>query len=154
MHVTRALPNMHNATHGHFLRYNNHMSNKTETPKRKPRQYRKITPAQIAEYKALKAIHGNGSAAVRVLEPTRLSPKDRAFRLAKKGEEQSTLDFIDNQLQQSGIDAVNRLGKLVNSSDERIAAKVSTYIIDQLRGQATKKSINLHGKANIQSVLD
>jgi hypothetical protein len=116
--------------------------------------YRKITPAQIAEYKALKAIHGNGSAAVRILEPTRIAVKDRAFRIAKKSEEQSTLDFIDNQMQQIGIDAINRIGKLVNSSDERVASKNSQYIVDHLRGQATKKSITLHGKANIQSVLD
>lgn len=125
----------------------------TET-KKTPRVYRKITPAQIAEYKALKAIHGNGSAAVRVLEPTRLAVKDRAFRIAKKGEDISTLQFIDNQFQQIGIDAINRLGKLINSSDERVASKNVQYAIDHLRGQATKKSITLHGKANIQSVLD
>jgi hypothetical protein len=122
--------------------------------KRKPRVYRKITAAQLAEYKALKALEGNGSAAVRILEPTRLAPKDRAYRLAKKSEAQSTADFIDSQLQQIGIDSVNRLGKLVNSSDERVATKNVHYAIDHIRGQSTKKSITLSGKLKYQSVLD
>jgi hypothetical protein len=127
----------------------------TETKQtKKPRVYRKVTAAQLAEFKALKAIYGNGSAAVRALEPTRLAPKDRAFRLAKKSEQQSTADFIDNQIQQIGVDAINRIGKLVNSTDERVASKNSQYIVDHIRGQSTKKSITLSGKLKYQSVLD
>lgn len=130
------------------------MSITKTTSKKIPRVYRKITAAQIAEFKALKALHGNGSAAVRALEPTRIAPKDRAFKLARKSELQSTADFIDNQLQQIGIDSVNRLGKLVNSTDERVATKNIHYAIDHIRGQATKKSITLSGKVKFQSVLD
>jgi hypothetical protein len=125
-----------------------------ETQKKKPRVYRKITAARMAEFKALKAEHGNGTAAIRALEPTRLAPKDRAFHIAKKSETQRTADFIDDQLQQIGIDAINRVGKLVNSSDERTATKNSHYVIDHIRGQATKKSITLSGKLKYQSVLD
>jgi hypothetical protein len=119
-----------------------------------PRVYKKITAAQLAEFKALKAMHGNGTAAVRAFDSTRLSPKDRAYRLTKKSEQQATADFIDDKLQQIGIDAVNRVGKLVNSNDERTATKNAHYVIDHIRGQATKKSITLSGKLKFQSVLD
>lgn len=123
-------------------------------PTKQPRTYKKITAAQLAEFKALKALHGNGSAAVRALEPTRLAPGQRAYRFVKKGETQQTADYIDNQIQQIGVDAINRIGKLVNSSDERVASKNSQYIVDHIRGQATKKSISLSGKLKFQSVLD
>lgn len=130
------------------------MINQKPQSKRKPRIYKKITASTLAEFKALRAIEGNATAAVRILEPTRLAPASRAFKIAKKSKEQHTADFIDMQLQQIGIDSVNRLGKLVNSSDERVATKNIHYAIDHIRGQATKKSITLSGKIKFQSVLD
>lgn len=118
------------------------------------RIYKRVTANAVAIQKAQELLYGNGTAAIRKYQPEYFSPKDRAYRLAKKSEGIATTEFIDQQLQQIGVDAINRLGDLVNSTDERVASKSVMYTIDHLRGQATKKSISLTGKLNIQSVLD
>ena len=118
------------------------------------RQYHKITPEQMAGLDALTALLGNGTAAVRAMTPTVRDPSNRAFHITRKSKQQSTEVFIDTQLQAIGIDAINRIGEVVASNDEKIALKASTYVVDHIRGQATKKSISLVGRANIQNVLD
>lgn len=118
------------------------------------RQYNLITPEQMAGLDALTALLGNGSAAVRALTPSVRNVGDRAYRIRKKAEKESTEVFIDSQLQAIGVDAINRIGEVVASNDEKIALKASTYVVDHIRGQATKKSISLVGRANIQNVLD
>jgi hypothetical protein len=123
----------------------------TNKPKR---QYNKMTPAQIAQFKALEAVLGNGSAAVRALTPTVLNPGDRAFKLRKKAEIESTGDFINDQLQQIGVDAVNRLGKLVNSTDEKVATKNVQYAIDRLEGKPMQRSESKHLNLTIETVLE
>lgn len=124
------------------------------TVKKAKRHYNRITPANIAIFKATEVELGNGSAAIRKLIPNHRNVGDRAFMIRKKAEVQSTVDYIDKQLQQIGIAAVDRLGELVNSSNESVATKNVHYSIDHIRGQATKKSITLTGKLNIQNVLD
>lgn len=121
---------------------------------KKPRTYKRITPQTVAEYKALEVLHGNGAQAVRDQYPETLVPKDRAFRIRTKADHIAPLEFIDDQLQQIGLDAVNRLGMLVNSSDEKVAGVNTRYVIDQLKGKAVQKSVSLSAKVNIQSVLD
>lgn len=121
---------------------------------KKPRAYKLITPATVAQHRALTVLHGNGTAAVRENEPGRLGPKHRAFRIKTKSNQVAASEFIEDQLQQIGVDAVNRLGMLVNSSDERIAGVNTRYVLDQIRGKAVVRSVNLTGKINIQSVLD
>lgn len=123
------------------------------------RPYRQITNDEIARYKVAKLRYGNGTQAVIAIAhalhgTSYLAPHDRSFRILKKAEKKSTLDFIDEQFQRIGIDAVNRVGQLTNSRDERIATKNSHFVIDHLRGKATQKSISLHGKINIQNILD
>lgn len=118
-----------------------------------PRTYKRITPESVAEFKAQAILAGNNTAAIRKLEPTRISPKDRAFRIAKKSEEESTLQFIDKQLEQIGIDAVNRIGKMVNSSNEGIATKNSHFVVEQLKGKAVQKSESKNINVNIETVL-
>lgn len=125
------------------------MSNKTTK-----REYHKITPSQIAKYKALEALVGNGTEAIRRLNPTLLSPKDRAYRIAKKSEEQNTVDFIDDSLQLIGVDAINRIGMMVNSTDERVATKNAHYIVDHLRGQAVRRTEAKHLNLTIEAILD
>lgn len=129
------------------------MDNVQITPK-KTRQYRRITQAEVVEFKSLEALHGNGSAAALAMYPTVLNKGDRAFKIRKKAETEATVDFIETSLQQIGVDAVNRLGKLINSQDEAIATRNVHYSIDHIRGQATKKSISVTAKLNIQNVLD
>lgn len=119
-----------------------------------PRSYQRITPATVAQFRALELEHGNGSAAVRKQTPHILNEGERAFRIRKKSQSLASSEFIEDQLQQIGVDAVNRLGILVNSSDERIAGVNTRYVLDQIRGKAVVRSVNLTGKINIQSVLD
>jgi hypothetical protein len=118
------------------------------------RIYKHITPEAVAIHRARALQHGNGTAAVRASDPGYFAPQFRAYKLAKKAKGIATAQFIDEQLQQIGVDAIHRIGDLVNSTDERIAQKSSQYVIDHIRGQATKKSISLTGKLNIQNVLD
>lgn len=127
-----------------------HMDNETKTK----RKYFRVTPEQMASFEALEAMLGNGSAAARVLTPSIRNPGNRAWQLRKKIKEESSEQFIDTQLQVIGVDAVNRLGELVGSADEKTSLKAVMYSIDHIRGQATKKSIALTGKLNIQNVLD
>lgn len=119
-----------------------------------PRVYRRITPYEIGQFIGLKALEGSGTKAVRRLGLGYLAPHDRAFRIQRKAEGIDTGKFIDDTLQQIGVDAINRVGELVNSTDEAIATKNAHYAIDHIRGQATKKQVTLHGKFNIQNVLD
>lgn len=124
---------------------------KTTKPKR---AYRRITAKTVAEQKALETMLGNASAAVRALTPTVLNPGDRAWHIRKKSEEQNSVDFIDDTMQQIGVDAINRVGKLVNSSDEKVATRNAHYIIDHLRGQAVRRSESKHVALTIEAVLE
>lgn len=129
------------------------MSTEIQTTKQ-VRQYHKYTKAQLAAIESLAVVLGNRTAAIRQLFPSLRNPKVTAFRAKKKSVSLSTEVFIDDTLQQIGVDAVNRLGEVVQSPDEKLALKASMYAIDHIRGQATKKSIALTGKLNIQNVLD
>lgn len=124
-----------------------------KTQNRKPRTYKKITPQTVAQFKAAEALTGNGTAAVRLLETTRIAPKDRAFRIAKKSETQNTSDFINTQLQQIGVDAINRIGKMVNSIDEKVATKNAQYVVDRLEGKPMQRSESKHLNLTIETVL-
>lgn len=132
------------------------MSTKSKNKARntKKRQYNRITPTVVAAHVAAKAFHGNGSAAVRALTPTVLNPGDRAYRLRKLAEQETPSAYIDTQMEQIGIDAINRLGKLVNSDDERVASNVSKYVVDHIKGKAVTRSIGVTARTTIQSVLD
>lgn len=125
--------------------------NTQTTPKRK---YHRITAEQMASFQALEALLGNGSAAVRQLTPAVKNAGYRAFVIRKKAKQESPELFINDQLNTVAVDAVNRLGDIVQSPDEKTALKAAMYAIDHIRGQATKKSIALTGKLNIQNVLD
>lgn len=123
-------------------------------PIKPKRQYHRITPEQVAAFKALERLFGNGSAAVRSQTPTIRNPRHRAFVIRAKANKETAEQFVDTQLQSVAIDAINRIGELVASPDEKIALRSSMYAVDHVRGQATKKSIALTGKLNIQNVLD
>lgn len=117
------------------------------------RSYRRITPAEIAKHKALQVLYGNGSAAVRHAYPEILAPKDRAYHIANKSDGVNTLDFIDDELQLIGQDAIKRLGMLVNSTDEKVATKNVQYAIDHLRGKPLQRSESKHLALTIEAVL-
>lgn len=86
--------------------------------------------------------------------PKYKDPARRAFKVREKGKDMQTEVFIDDQLQQIGVDAVNRLGELVASPDEKIATKNVHYAIDRISGKPVQKSIALQARYNIQNVLE
>jgi len=123
-------------------------------PPTNKRRYRRITKDTIAKYRAAEIVTGNGSAAVRQLEPDHINYGDKASRIRKKSESMPTTQYINEAMEQIAGDAVRVLSVLVHSNDEAIATRNVHYAIDQTRGKAVTKSIALTGKVNIQSVLD
>lgn len=123
--------------------------------KQKPkRPYRRITPRTVAEHNAQVLISGNGSAAVREKHPEYKAPHIRAHAIVKKNNSVNALQYIDNSLEQIGSEAIDRVGELVHSEDERIATKNAHFVIEHLRGKAVQRNISATVKLNIQSVLD
>jgi len=125
-----------------------------KTTKKNKRHYKRITAQTVAAHNAKLALTGNGTRTVETTDPEYQSPHDRAYRIRKKSDSMPTLQYIDDSLQQIGAEAVQELGELIHSHDERIKTKNVHYAIDHLRGKAVQKSIALTGKLNIQSVLD
>lgn len=124
------------------------------TINKKPRRYNRVTPQTVAEFKALEALHGNGSAAVAIQSPTVLNKGERAWRIRKKPQTDNTVDFIEDSIQKIGVDAIQRVGKMVNSVDERIATKNAHFVIDHLRGKAVQRSESKHLNLTIETVLE
>jgi hypothetical protein len=117
------------------------------------RTYRKITPEVIAQFKAAKIRYGSGAAAIRVIEPDETDPRRRAWLISTKCKQTASDSFLGFQLEHIGIDAINRIGEMVNSSDERIATKNSHYVIDQVRGMPTRHNNHDVTKLTIESIL-
>lgn len=127
------------------------MSIEQNKPKR---VYKRITPRTVAMHEAQAVLQGNNTAAVRAIDPEYTDPTSRAVRITRKSSDITASEYIDNQLEQIGSEAIERVGSLVQSEDERIATKNAHYVIDHIRGKAVQRSISVTGKLNIQSVLD
>lgn len=124
------------------------------TPKKQKRIYKRITPQTIAKHKAAMLQTGNGTAAVEIVEPEYIAAKDRAYKIARKGEKENITDYIENTMQQIGEHAIIRVGELVNSVDERVATKNAHFVIDHIRGKAVQRQEGKHLNINIEAVLD
>lgn len=131
--------------------YNNFMSIERQSIKR---VYKKITPRTVANHTAQAVLSGNHTQAVREIEPEYKAPEQRAMRIVTKNKDQSVVQYIENSLEQIGTEAIDRVGELVHSEDERIATKNAHFVIEHIRGKAVQRSVSLTGKLNIQSVLD
>lgn len=118
------------------------------------RPYRRITPRTVANHNAQVLISGNGSAAVRETNPEYKAPERRAYQIVKKSQSVSAMEYIENGLEQIGSEAIDRVGELVHSEDERIATKNAHFVIEHLRGKAVQRNISATVRLNIQSVLD
>lgn len=125
---------------------------KTEIQKK--RVYRKITPEVMARFLSARLEYGSGTAAIKVLEPDETDPRRRAWLISTKCKQSGAGDLYERHLEQIAEDAVNRLAVLIHSDDERVATKSVMYVIDQIRGKATNRTISSHQGINIQSVLD
>lgn len=122
--------------------------------KQKRRTYRKITRETVSKHRAAELLTGNGTSAVELHSPEYTSPKDRAYRIARKSENIPTSQYMNDSLDQIASEAIQELGELIHSNDEAIRTRNVHYAIDQTRGKAVTKSIAIVGKTNIQSVLD
>lgn len=125
-----------------------------DSKQKQPRVYKRITSRTVALHEATAVLTGNNTEAVRRLEPEYSNPNARAVKIVAKSSIENTPEYIDTQLQQIGSEAIDRIGELVHSDDERIATKNSHYVVDHLRGKAVQRSISVTGRLNIQSVLD
>jgi hypothetical protein len=123
------------------------------TPNKKKRVYRRVTPATVARFNAAVIAHGNGTAAVRETEPDEIDSSRRAWLIANKSKELDAGEYIDHQLQRIGVESVERVKELVQSSDERIATKNAHFVIDHVRGKALQRSESKHLNLNIEAVL-
>jgi len=122
-----------------------------QTPKR---VYKKITPRTVANHQAQAVLSGNGTQAVRVTDPEYTAPDARAVRIVAKNRDVNALQYIENGLEQIGSEAIDRVGELVHSEDERIATKNAHFVIEHIRGKAVQRNITANVRLNIQSVLD
>lgn len=118
------------------------------------RRYRKIDEATIAKFLATKAVEGNGSAAVRTLEPDAKDPGRRAVLIAEKSKELTGAPYIEREFSELAVAAVDRIKELVESTDEHVASKNAHFVVDHVRGKAIQRSENKNVNLNIQSVLD
>ena len=118
------------------------------------RVYKKITPRTVATHAAQAVLSGNNTQAVREIEPEYTAPQARANRIVTKSVNSNALEYIDNSLQQIAGDAIDRVGELVHSEDERIATKNAHFVIEHIRGKAVQRNISATVRLNIQSVLD
>lgn len=112
----------------------------------------------MANHQAQEILDGNATAALKSLEGTESRTEraiqERAHRIVKKREGNNVSVYIENQLEQIGSEAIDRVGELVQSSDERIATKNAHFVIEHIRGKAVQRNISVSAKLNIQSVLD
>lgn len=122
--------------------------------KKTKRPYKKITPQTMAIHQARQVTQGNGTRAVEAFEPEYDAPHQRAYRIVKKSEEVDSLTYINNTMEQIASEAMQELGELIHSPDEKVRGVNVRYAIDHVKGKAVAKTISLTGKVNIQSVLD
>jgi len=122
--------------------------------KKTKRPHKRITPITVAIHTAREVSQGNGVKAIETFEPEYKNPGDRAYRIRKKAEEEDSLTYINNSMEQIAADAMVELGELIHSPDEKVKGVNVRYAIDHVKGKAVAKTISLTGKVNIQSVLD
>lgn len=122
----------------------------TQKPKHRRRN---ITPKVIADYNAAEITEGNGTAAVRLIDPTAQDPSRRSQLIRLKQRELDAGEFIDMKMQQIGIEAIERIELMVQSTDEKIATKNAHFIVDHVRGKALQRSETKHLNLNIEAVL-
>lgn len=117
------------------------------------RIYRKVTPELIADFVAERIRVGNGTKAIRKLEPDQKDPARRAWLLSMKANELKAGEYIESRLEQIGLDAVERLGELVNSHDEQVAQRSTHFAIEHQVGKAVQRSETKAVNYNIEAVL-
>lgn len=121
--------------------------------KKLKRKYRKITPEVVARLKATEALEGSATRAVEALEPDVKNPGDRGYRIKKHAEGLTGLAYVDDQLEQIGADAIDRINALVQSSDEKVAGQNARFVVDHVRGKAVQRTENKNYNLSIEAVL-
>lgn len=82
------------------------------------------------------------------------APARTELRAAIKKEAQSAAKQIMGELQRGAMKSVKRITKLVDSNDEQVAFKASSFVIDHIIGKATQKSISRVENVTIDVLAD
>lgn len=117
------------------------------------RPYRLVTESTAARFKAAVIAHGNGSAAVRTIEPDEHDAGRRAWLINRKSKQFEAAEYIDHQMQQGAVEAIERVRLMVQSSDEKIATKNAHFVIDHVRGKPLQRSESKHLTLNIDTLF-
>lgn len=126
-------------------------------PTKQRRPYNQITPIEVARFQAETAITHNRTDAVRNLYPELQSPKDRAFRLASRANALAQGDakgYVENRMTELVVEAIDRVGELIDSPNEVVAGTNARYLIDHVQGQAVKRSINRNENITLEALLN
>jgi hypothetical protein len=102
----------------------------------------------------MEATTGNATAAVRELEPDSKSPDTRAVRIKAKSRDLVGAEYVARELEQIAVAAIDRVGAMIHSTDEKIATKNAHFVIDHTRGKALQRSETRNVLLNIQTVLE
>jgi hypothetical protein len=117
------------------------------------RPYRRITKEVVARHLSERAVQGNGTRAVEVLEPGYKSPHVRANSISKNMKELSSDEYVEKRLEQISERAIERVDEVINSTDTPQALKASIFVIEQRRGKAVQRNVNVNANVTIQDVL-
>lgn len=126
---------------------------KREQVANRRRTYRKVTPELVAKFSALKVANGNGTEAIRELEPDRVNPTQRAHTIQTHLNNGNVNEYISDKLNNLTTPALQRLEELVESPNDNVAQKSVHYIIDHVRGKAISRTISTQQVINIDTVL-
>lgn len=117
------------------------------------RPYRLITKETVARHIAERAVQGNGRKAVDVLEPGYKYPRDRAVAISAKAGDLSSDEYVEQRLEQISERAIERVDEVINGTDTPQALKASIFVIEQRRGKAVQRNVNVNANVTIQDVL-
>lgn len=141
------------------------MSNKNtpKTPKNKangsrvnPSKYNKLSSEKIAKFAIDYQRYGKGSKAVNVAFDNAYSPEVasvKANRMLKNANVKHAIDYVQKQIDNGAVIAVDKVIELAESDNEQVALNSSKYLINQAIGTPVTRSENKNVNINIDSVL-
>lgn len=94
--------------------------------------------------KAIKASHPE------VYEHSPANARNRANRLLKKPEIQTKIQSKLEKMQPKALKAIDRA---ITSDDENLATNTAKWVVEQVRGKATQRTVNLSATVSIEDYL-
>lgn len=126
---------------------------KRQASNAKKRVYRKVTPEMVAKFKAVESRTGNGTQAVRELEPDRINPTNRAHTIQTHINNAEVNPYIENRLIEMVQPSLNRISDLIESDNDQVATKNAWKVVEHIRGKEINRSISETRTINIETIL-